>query len=384
VVRKRLSAAALALAVLISTPVAASAAGAGGTLSGPTWTDGPELVIPGPAGLYGLSVLSADDVWVVGGWAYPAEPLVAHLSGGAWTSVRAPDTYQPAAIDASSGEVWVAGALRPTGPGEVTPLLTRYAGGLWQNVPVTLPEGTSGRLTDIDMLPGGNGWAVGFTETGGLLQPLVLRSVAGVWQQVAMSPWLSDVSLSSVYATGPDNMWAVGTQAIPGGTAGLIVHWDGTVWQREPQPTPPPGTREELNAVSGNGSEVWTVGESCVDGPVADICEAAAFRREGQAWLPIQVAGQAGTELLDVVVISPADVWVFGYAVRPDYFETEYVEHWDGRLFSVVNVRPMPPPADFPAAGLAAAQQVPGTPGLWAVGWRGTLAYGNPNVMLYR
>jgi hypothetical protein len=367
-------------------PAAASTAVAGGVApNGPLWTVGPELTVPGPAGLYGLSVLSSDDVWVVGGWSDPPQALVAHWNNEAWTSVRAPTGYQPAAVDAvsSGGEVWVTGAQTPAGAGPATPLLTRYSNGIWQDVPVALPPGASGTLTDIDMLPGGNGWAVGFAEIAGVRQPLILRSVAGVWQQEILSPWGNDVWLASVYASGPDSVWAVGTQSVPGGSVGLIAHWDGAAWQREAQPIPPPGARQKLNAVSGNGSEVWAVGETCADGPAGDICQAAALRRAGQDWLQLQVAGQAGTELLDVVVISPADVWVFGYALRPDYFETEYVEHWDGRAFSVVTVRPMPPPADFPAAGLASAQQVPGTVGLWAVGWRGTYSDSYPNVMLY-
>jgi hypothetical protein len=87
----------------------------------------------------------------------------------------------------------------------------------------------------------------------------------------------------------------------------------------------------------------------------------------------LPTAGGA-TELTAVLPFSPADVWIIGYAGAEASGETDHAEHWDGHVFSVDGLPPVDPggpatPNAEPASALEGATAVPGTDGIWAVGW---------------
>jgi hypothetical protein len=376
----------LAVAAMVAVPVfipAPSAASPAANVYGPIWTFGPVPPVSGPASLRDVAVLGDTEVWVAGTRSYPPLPLVARWDGGQWVDVGVPSDYNLMSIDAAAGGgVWVAGTTRAEG-GTPAPLLARYDGA-WHEVPTGLPPGTAGTLAAVEMLTATEGWAVGSVTAAGHGEALILQAVAGTWQRVPLPPGGAASELSAVYAAGYRDVWAVGTRMDANGVrSALGWHWDGTAWYDTLLPEPRAGVQQRLNGVSGAAGEVWAVGETCEPGSGQITCQALTLRWNGRKWLNVANARGAGTDLKDLVVISPEDLWVFGYGEDSDGLVQEHLEHWDGTTFTTVSVRPLPQ-LDFPAAGLVAAHRIPGTAGLWAVGWLDDRYQGRPFVTRYR
>lgn len=115
-------------------------------------------------------------------------------------------------------------------------------------------------------------------------------------------------SMSAVWGTAPDRVWAVG-----GGEQGAILRFDGDSWQPEAVPAVP-----LLVWVHGTGpDDVWAVG---VGG--------GALHYDGSAWARIDTG--TGVDLWGVFAAAPDDVWVVGgYVDRGE----PVTLHWNGEAF---------------------------------------------------
>jgi hypothetical protein len=109
--------------------------------------------------------------------------------------------------------------------------------------------------------------------------------------------------LSSVYGSGPDDVWIVGTRS--------VIHWDGIAWQTS-------SLESNVNAVwSSSGADAWAVGD-------------AIWRWDGRSWSEWS-AGHEQELRLSVNTLqsiwgaSPDDVWAIG---------SGDVLHWDGTTWS--------------------------------------------------
>lgn len=113
------------------------------------------------------------------------------------------------------------------------------------------PGAQTGALNSLDVLPSGDGAAVGATGT------VWRRSPDGSWARMDNKPSTSGRDLLGVKMVAPDRIWAVGER-------GGIYHWDGTAWQTFAVT----GVTKDLNGVwfTGDGREGWAVG---VDGTIA-------------------------------------------------------------------------------------------------------------------
>ncbi|MET9735181.1 hypothetical protein ABZZ79_32465 [Streptomyces sp. NPDC006458] len=170
------------------------------------------------AGFRGLAAIADNDVWAVGWW-QPAEyltfhGLIQHWDGSAWQQIQPPvidsDYWTLSGVVATAADdIWASGTVG-TEEGRRRPLLLHYDGDAWARVAAPDVEGINGEFYDLA-------------------------------------------------ATGPDDVWAVGTEETVGGQGedrGLIAHFDGNRWTKVDSGTRPGG----WHAVSTGPSGVAVVG----------------------------------------------------------------------------------------------------------------------------
>lgn len=151
-------------------------------------------------------------------------------------------------------------------------------------------------------------------------------------------------SVSSVWGTGPGNVYAVG-----GAERGTILHYDGFVWTKLEIPEVP-----LLVWTHGTGpDDVWAVG---VGG--------GALHYDGSAWAKVETG--TPTDLWGVFARSEDDVWVVGGAVDDGEPVTL---HWTGAGFTEVPV----PAAENPLRASALFKVWGIGQKLFAVGQRGLI-----------
>lgn len=156
-------------------------------------------------------------------------------------------------------------------------------------------------------------------------------------------------SISSVWGTSPDNVYAVG-----GGPLGTITHYDGSQWSLQTVPQVP-----LLVWVHGTGpTDIWAVGTG-----------GGALHFDGVTWSKVETGVQ--TDLWGVFARSPTDVWVVGgYVDR----EQPVSLHFDGNGFSIIEIpeseNPLRASALFKVWGIGQKLFAVGQRGL-ILGWDG-------------
>ena len=361
---------------------------------GSTWVVGPDFVRPlGATGAEwrDVSATGPADVWAVGAVRDPADnPLTAHWDGRSWTAVSLPKSptvlrYDLTAVDAvAPGDVWAVGSESTTR----TMLVMHYDGAWTTTAMPEQPAGQTSELADIDV-SATDGWAVGHTAAVGKpTRALIERRYGAGWIQVAAPATdATETELSAVSARTADDVWAVGSQVrVDGRRTGLILHWDGGSWREwaVPQVGDPDEAAFLVSVSASTAGDAWAAGRLCRTGNGFPTCRALALHRSGGAWTPSPTAG-GETELTEVLALSPVDVWVVGYAGNTPTLETDYAEHWDGKVFTPDATIPSTPDGGATngelASALSAATAIPGTGGIWAVGWTGDPVSGGTHVV---
>jgi hypothetical protein len=180
---------------------------------GRRWVGVPTRGLEGMArsGLSGVETVSATDAWV------SARNSVAHWNGSSWT--RYPLAEE--ALDAvSANDAWAVGSE-----------VSHWDGERWTAV-ATPDLGAEVDLVAVHAIAHDNVYAVGTVRSdAGYFES---RGVVEHWDGSAWSVVLEldpGVWLSSVSASGPNDVWAVGE--IPSGIgagASVLEHWDGSAW----------------------------------------------------------------------------------------------------------------------------------------------------------
>jgi hypothetical protein len=137
--------------------------------------------------------------------------------------------------------------------------------------------------------------------------------------------------LHGLTAVAPNDLWAVGSRDAPSGTQSegfsYILHGDGGSWIEVPSPSPAvaPGIREcELFAVEAvSASEVYAAGWRTMAFPNNGHIGPQIFvvRWDGSSWSEVPapipffsyMASASGSRVLDIEVVAPNDIWMFGY-----------------------------------------------------------------------
>ena len=267
-----------------------------------------------PAGVDGVA---ADDVWVVGaryrGGA--SEPFASRWNGETWNDTKvAPLEAEIGGFHdvaaASRDEAWAVGSMRTS-----EPIAFAWDGSRWSSETVPPLDGVEEAELYGVTTSERSVWAVGRSRTGRRWSPLALERHGGVWRRAAApAPGGVDATLRSVDAAAPDDVWAVGWTAGPGGRLEtLAMHHDGATWHRVP--TPGTGGRYDVLAAvdAVTAEEAWAVGWA-IDADGVD--RPLILRWDGTRWSTVPAPEVEGrTQLIAVSAPSAGDVWIAGRAM---------------------------------------------------------------------
>lgn len=202
----------------------------------------PLVAVPGDLRPLVLGVwgAAADAVWFVGGQPGPYGRLVARFDGAAVARENAPP---------GPGLWWVFGldAERVWACGQGGVILARR-GDRWVEEPSGLPDTTV--LWGLWASGSDDLWAVGGSTVPGGPKGVLLRSAGdGTWRPVEDPALPTDANLFKVWGSGPDDVHIVGDR-------GVALHWNGSAFRRVDTAEP-----ELLFTVHGRvGGPVLTVG----------------------------------------------------------------------------------------------------------------------------
>lgn len=186
---------------------------------------------------------------------------------------------------------------------------------------------TKSRLAGVAAVSPTDAWAVGSTTTGKHVKTLIEHWDGTAWTRVSSpNPGGSHVSeLEAVTAISPDDVWAVGLfnshqghgEGSPNVT--LTEHWDGTQWSWVQSPNDPTAYESALHAVAATGpDDVWAVGSYRYDeesGPAA-----IALHWNGSAWTEVSTPDPDSEDFHAVVAVSATDAWAAGYYSTLDHY----------------------------------------------------------------
>lgn len=257
-----------------------------------------------PPDMYDVDMAAADDVWAVG-----ASSQLWHWDGQEWVAVSAPPFAGSHLVRAvsmvSSDDGWALTRFAHTGSG----FLWRWDGQEWRSRAALDGEGWGLKLSGSD-----NGWVVG--QHGQALQ------WDGDWwgeRPTSFGQAIDGVAADDVWIGGPAaNFWhwngqqwsAVDNPAMTSirdlqmlaandgwavGEAGAILRWNGAIWN--PVDSPTTATLTALSML--NGAFGWAVSG---DGEI--------LRWDGQEW-SLEDSPVSGY-MFDVHAVSQTDAWIAG------------------------------------------------------------------------
>jgi hypothetical protein len=217
-----------------------------------------------------------------------------------------------------------------------------------------------GEFLGVDALSAADAWAVGLVahkatsvnDSG--LEPLIMHWNGTKWQRTVALASPGGGVLTSISGTSPDDLWAAGywlkTSTHP--LLPLIAHWNGKRWQ--PVRFAADASYGLLLGVSVRSStDAWAVGQAAAKtGPLI-------LHWNGRTWqqLASRAAGPGGF-LSSVTAVSAKDAWAVG--IKAGF---ELILHWNGSAW-----KPAPAPASLHQhLSLYAVAAIP-VDGVWAVG----------------
>jgi hypothetical protein len=274
--------------------------------------------LPTGVGAGSISVLSANDIWLVARalqvvTSGPATSVY-HWNGKQWTMTALASSSHVTGISKivalSDNNVWGVGNISYSNTSFAT-LIEHWDGKQWSIVPSPQLAASEAILLDITAVSANNIWAVGYTGAS-----------SG-----------SSIGISSQYK-------------------GLVEHWNGEQWSVV-SGLPVIGSLNDVATDSEGG--IWIFGEDVNKTPLIEYWD-------GKQWnaSTIKDLATAG-DLGSMAVISPTDIWITGLlftSVNNNITTSLYIEHWDGRQWSKV---------PGPSTGVVATHESATTPAITAL-----------------
>lgn len=286
--------------------------------NGNRWIDVPSPN-PGPARsfLQGVAAVSSTDVWAVGGtdapnWADPGT-LIEHWNGTSWSVLPSTTGLLYGVSVLSSNNVWTVGL----NSGKT--LVEQWNGTQWNIIPSPNPGAFGNRLASVTALSPTDIWAVGdYAATKFGDQSLVEHWNGKQWR-VVKSPVLGQFpyELRAISAVAANDIWAVGTYTTPPGDISLTLteHWNGKMWSVVPSPSPT-GDDILLGVAAISTSDVWAVGDYSVGG------HHLVIQWNGTSWNVVPSPHRSNTvsSLGAVSADSVGNMWTAGVDINKSKF----------------------------------------------------------------
>ncbi len=217
--------------------------------------------------------------------------------------------------------------------------------GTWRLVSNPNPGAGENMLQGVVALSVNDAWAVGSydNQSGAKSYTLIEHWNGKQWHVVqSPSPGSNSNGLTSVTATGPDDIWAAGAFSNNSSNLdgqALIEHWNGKQWSVIQNP---PGSDQNflagITALAAN--DIWAVGSG--NGGKGTFTE----HWNGTKWtvVPSPNTGEPTNSLMVVTALSTNDVWADGFAEgsttsagHSQAVQRGLIEHWDGTKWSIVS-----------------------------------------------
>ncbi|MFJ7043003.1 hypothetical protein ACIQVC_06310 [Streptomyces sp. NPDC101112] len=274
-------------------------------------------------------------------------------NGTAWTKTDlSPLTHtrlwDVAGVDRTSA--WCVG--EPTG--YVSPLL-RWDGTTWREAAFPGRGEPGVRFTSVAVGPDRQVWVCG--TRGGTLR--LLNGKGRRWRWLDPLP-VESANLYRVVVRRPGEVWVSGDQSNGGGWSGLVARWDGA-WTVLPAIA---GLRLGIADVHAAGpDDVWAVGtEAGIGGPPGRPGNPALAHWDGKAWARLEAGFTLGALSGIAGDARGRAAWISGWNFR-DQSSSTYLRR-DGDAWTVVRG----PAGAATAPYLNDVAHVPGTTGFWSVG----------------
>jgi hypothetical protein len=215
---------------------------------------------------------------------------------------------------------------------------------------------------DVTIADATHGWAVGYTNND---EMTIAAWDGSVWTDVTptlLGPTSS--ALFSTWAISPTDVWAAGSYSdtTTGTSRGLLLHWNGAVWQQE---TAPDGRSARPRSLWADATgDVWAAGVEFVRGRYVGM----VLHRVDSVWTRMPVPRQRGHEhwLDGITGTGPKDLWAVGYNFNiATGLSRPLALHWDGVAWSRVRTPPVP---DSGTTGLSDVSALDASHA-WAVGY---------------
>lgn len=255
-----------------------------------------------PNDLHSVYTISPTDGWSVG-----QNGAILRLTASGWGVVAqcpGPTCLQNVRLrsvfELSTGEAWAVG---DAGAGQPATIIHWVPPGPWSQVPSNTPVGAN--LNSVFFLADGSeGWAVGTNAATTIID----HWKSGVWTVVTYNPPIPGIlALDSVVVVGnnPSNVWATGTSSVIGG---MVLHYDGTIW--EPVPVNQLGltTWTAISFVPSVTNDAWIIGGA------AGLLGGQTLHWDGTTWTDIPLAPRpfAFPAFRSVQMLAADDGWAVG------------------------------------------------------------------------
>jgi photosystem II stability/assembly factor-like uncharacterized protein len=216
--------------------------------------------------LRAVSMVSADEGWAVGSVFnerdLTSRPLMLQYTHGRWMEVAVPanlDSHTSLASVSmlSADEGWVVGAVPPPAAGgQSQGILLHYSGGRWQVV----SHAVAGDLARVRMRTATDGWIIG----QGYGDSVLLHYNGDTWTPVNV-PSLAGLGFTDIAPVAADDVWLAARDPL---AASVLLHYDGRAWSRVPLPL---GNAALSSLAMLNASEGWAVGGYCGCGSASGV-----------------------------------------------------------------------------------------------------------------
>jgi hypothetical protein len=308
------------------------------------WTEVPGGAAPHSSALYGVAVVSTDDIWAVGGWG-GGNALIEHWDGTNWsvTEVLSQGPYLRGVAARSSRDVWAVGA-------NVSQTLVEHWNGQRWTVVTSPNVATYNELDAVCIISHNDAWAVGYSSFPGPSAYILMHWDGTSWSLVKGPP-ADGSALSSLKAFATNDVWAVGSKDINQNTSSTFtLHWDGTAWTEIPSPNVSINFNTLLGVDGAAPNDVWAVGGTNAGG--------LAMHWDGAIWTV--VPANNGSAFYAVTAISSTNVIAVGGSVS-----APSSARWDGTQWRVI---PTPPVFNNEGLLLGISNR---NGSVWTVGYQG-------------
>ncbi len=225
--------------------------------------------------LSAITVVSANDIWAVGQYTSSvdqssgssnSQPLIEHWDGTSWSVVSSPAVSQSwltGVTAVSANDVWAVGGKNSL---DNLTLTEHWDGTSWSVV--SSPNVCTGSyctqsLTGVSAASSGDVWAVGIYHTWytGTYTTMTMHWDGDSWNMVSSPnvPNYQATFMLGVKAVSSGDVWAVGyAQDNTLGDQAVAMHWDGNGWNFVT--TQPNTTSIFMGIAAVNAGDIWAVG----------------------------------------------------------------------------------------------------------------------------